>query len=88
VCRAQPLAPPQAQDTLTGLGNLTDENRLALGALVPLVGLFVGASPPVTAAKCKAASEVRDAITRSVQTAMTDVLGNSTTSRGWCCGSK
>ena len=38
------------------------------------MGLLVGASPPVTAAERKVESETRDAITRSVRTAMADVL--------------
>jgi hypothetical protein len=59
---------------LTWLGNLTEENRLAISALALLVGVLVGASLPVTAAERKVASEARDAITRSAQTAMADVL--------------
>jgi hypothetical protein len=64
----------QAHDVLTWLGNLTEENRLAVGALALLVGVLVGASLPVTAAERTVASEARDAITRSVQTVMADVL--------------
>jgi hypothetical protein len=62
------------QEALTGLGNLAQVNRLAVGALALLMGLLVCASPPVTATERKVESETRDAITRSVQTAVADVL--------------